>query len=198
MEEHPQLAPSASKISDRDLSDVHRPVEIHAVRASQLEAKLIVSQADVGNQRRFLISKIPPPARILDPAKLAVGPNAKVAFSPRHVIVKANVRVVEITNQIVMVEVDQHRAVAHGQISRHLNPLKRTRLTVTVTSNRRRRLRHPHSQHDQPATNIQTAPRLSLPDDQRDQQAARSLPIVPTSKPNTHVIDPIQTFPPHP
>ena len=63
------------------------------------------------------------PSRLIQPGKLVIDPDAGSRYAAVTVVGLANVGVIDISDVVVVVEVDQQAPVAQGEITRHTNSL---------------------------------------------------------------------------
>ena len=101
----------------------HKPdMKIDAVVAVQFKLQFGVAAVHIGNERIGQIFAFDLPA-IPYPFHYAVGPDAETHLVAGGVVGHADMRKIKIAHVVVAVEIDQHGAIANGNISRHNAPL---------------------------------------------------------------------------
>jgi hypothetical protein len=107
-----------------------RAVEVHHVAALQPHFQLIVRENGPRRQRVGLVRQVRVPA-LVGPEEAALAaillllarrhgrPHAESARTTAQVILLPDVRVVEITDLVVLIKADQHLPVAHRDVTRH-------------------------------------------------------------------------------
>jgi hypothetical protein len=77
-------------------------------------------EANIGHEGVGLVSQISNPLGIVDPGEFAVGPDAESLWMTTGVIRHPDMRPVEVSDAIVLVEGDEHAAIADREVTRHL------------------------------------------------------------------------------
>src|SRR5437868_5387794 len=116
MKEEFQVALLRAKISYDDLAKVDVAVRIDGVVATKADADRVVLNQHIRDDRVAQIGERALPAVILNPAGLAVDPDAETE-ARAGVILQADVRVVDVGEPVLRIERDDERAVANDQIA---------------------------------------------------------------------------------
>ena len=107
------------QILHHDPPQVNRTVEVHRVRANQLNAQARVLEPDIRDEGVLRIVQVTRPLVVADPRKLTVHANAEPASAAAGLILGAHPRVVDVAHAVARVEVDEERSVAQGEVARH-------------------------------------------------------------------------------
>jgi hypothetical protein len=99
-------------------------VKINHITAYQEHTQVLMVQGYTGDQRIQLVAQIYLPV-FTNPGKLIVDPDAKTAVFALYMVFLPDMREIEITYVVMLIEADKEFAVSNRYISRHLCiPLK--------------------------------------------------------------------------
>jgi hypothetical protein len=121
MPEQPHFARAAEEIVDLHPAHDQVMVDIDRVPADEGEAQTVVPRLDTGDQGAGLVAERLPPRRLVQPGHAAIGPDAEAAELAADVVLLADVRPVEVAQDIIVVEGDQQVAVSDRDITGHLS-----------------------------------------------------------------------------
>lgn len=106
-------------IADDDALQIDAFALVDAVVHLQLDAESAVTSRDVGDEGVLDIAELPRPRRILQPAELAFGPEAEAAILAADMVELSDVRIVDVADIAVLIEVEQHLAVSDYEVTGH-------------------------------------------------------------------------------
>jgi hypothetical protein len=122
VEQQPHFALAVGVVDDRAAPNEKILVEVDGVAEVQQDPELAIEEANVGDQRCGLISEVTLPAGIAQPGKSAVNPNAHSVGVADGMIFLADVRPIELTNLIGVIEANEKAPVADWQLAWHQRP----------------------------------------------------------------------------
>ena len=118
-EEAPDLPFPIPFIGNDQAAQVEVLVEVHGVAARQAHAEFRVVETHLRDERVGCVVEGALPARMIDPAKLPVHPDAEAEGMARRMVLLSDVRPVEVAERIGLVEVHQERAVTDRDVAGH-------------------------------------------------------------------------------
>ena len=118
-EEEADFPLSIGLVVDDDLAQVEILVKVHHVLADQPQGQVGVVQRDLSDESVVGIVEGALPAVVVHPVELPVHPHAKARRVTGRVVLLTYVRPVEVAQLIGLVEVDQQRTIAYGDITGH-------------------------------------------------------------------------------
>ena len=118
-EKNPDLALPVDHVLNCDRAGINVFVKINGVPTHEQQPEIFMIQGNPGYLGILLIAQINFPVRA-QPGKTVLNPDAKTAVFAHYMVFLTNMRKVEITDVVVMIETDKESAVANRNISRHL------------------------------------------------------------------------------
>src|SRR5690606_27534136 len=93
---------------------------VDRVVADELDPEFLVHERDLGDECVRLVAEGPLPAGLLDPGELPVDPDTETLDVTLGVVGLPNAGVIDVSDAVRAVEVDQQRAVTDGYIAWHV------------------------------------------------------------------------------
>jgi hypothetical protein len=94
-------------------------VKIYGIAAHDEYTQVLMVERHTGYQRVFLVSQVNLPV-LANPGKAVINPDAETAIFSLHVVFLANMRKIEVTDVVMLIETDEESAVSNRYISWHL------------------------------------------------------------------------------
>src|SRR4029079_1607837 len=110
-------------VAEDDAADEEVAVEVDGVGDGQVERHRLRRGGDARDERSVLVVERLLPRRAADPGEQAVAPDAEEGDVADGLVVLADVRVVDVADVVVMIEIDHEIAVADGKIARHFGSM---------------------------------------------------------------------------
>jgi hypothetical protein len=118
-EKKPDLPVLRRHILHNHLPHIDIFVKIDNIAADEENAQVLMVQGHPGYQRILLVSQINLPV-FTNPGKPVFHPDAEAAVFSLHMVFLADMREIEITDVIMLIETDEEFAVSNRYITRHM------------------------------------------------------------------------------
>ena len=110
----------SDEIVKLDAAHEHVAIEVDRVVDDHVQLQRIGMRLDARDQRIAVVVEPLLPRRIADPGELAVAPDAEKRDVAGGLVVLPDMRVVDVADVVLMIEIDHEVAVADGKVARHV------------------------------------------------------------------------------
>jgi hypothetical protein len=119
VEEEAELAARARGVGQPDAADEDVFVRVHGVVRDDFDVERAVDEPDLRDEGLVQVIELARPAGVRDPGERAFDPEAEAERVALGMVLLADVREVDVTNLVQLVERDQQRAVSDGDVTGH-------------------------------------------------------------------------------